>query len=547
MSGCLSDDEVIAFLGGSLPEGPRSEADEHLARCGDCRHVVAEAARGLDDADALLHGSLRGAAVTGLTGSTVGYGHTRRISALPAAPLLPGALVSRYQVVRPIGAGGSGVVYEAHDPQLGRRIALKMVRPDAAEAESRGPGRLLREAQAMARLSHPNVVNVHDAGRFEGQVFVAMEFVDGHTAAQWMLTRPPWQKVLQVFLEAGQGLAAAHAAGLIHRDFKPENVLIGNDGRVRVSDFGLARAINFGDPGVGDAANGDAPEAAAVTSEAVLEREPFATPLLTLTEAGALAGTPAYMAPEQFQAARADERSDQYNFSASLYTALYGRRPFGGPEGEALTLRSLARSVIAGDLHVPPDDGRVPAVVLRIVRRGLATDPQQRFASMAALLVELRSLLAEAEERDKTEQRLRHALARPARVVGKLVATGAVTAALAGALIVAVTRPRIPVIPTRVAVAPVSTARAVPPTTATAHDRPPPGPVPASAVTAELGATRAARSFFHPRPDRRPPERLRKSVALPEPIAPAPAPRYGDRLKDPFTSHASASQPPRNQ
>ncbi len=157
-----------------------------------------------------------------------------------------GVAVGRYVVLDRIGAGGMGVVYAAYDPELDRRVALKLLRPDRFGGDA-GRLRLLREAQALARLTHPNVVAVYDVGTFGDRVFVAMELVEGETLRQWLRAEPrsprPWREVLERFLPAGRGLAAAHAAGLVHRDFKPENVLLGRDGRARVVDFGLAKAL----------------------------------------------------------------------------------------------------------------------------------------------------------------------------------------------------------------------------------------------------------------------------------------------------------------
>jgi serine/threonine protein kinase len=317
--------------------------------------MIGEAARALDDPDGELSASMVATRPQGAL----------RPRAVPPRPLEPGEVVARYRVVRLIGAGGAGLVHEAFDPQLGRRIALKMVRPDTSDEAARSPTRLLREAQAMARLSHPNVVAVYDAGIFEGQVFVAMELVDGRTVAQWLQeTRPGWPAVVRLFVEAGRGLAAAHSAGLIHRDFKPENVLLGDDGRPRVTDFGLARARDLGDPT-------SSPIATVLSS----------SPLLTLTDAGVVAGTPAYMAPEQFEGARADERTDQFNFCAALYRALYGQRPFGGEA--TVTMGALAREVSTGKLRPPPPGTPVPDQVFSLVARGLARDPADRFPALA--------------------------------------------------------------------------------------------------------------------------------------------------------------------
>ncbi len=226
-----------------------------------------------------------------------------------------GMMVGRYRLLTAIGRGGFGVVFEAVDTELGRRIALKLLgsqrRGEAAEA------RLMREAQAMARLSHPNVITVYDVGSFDGGVFIAMELVDGGTLAGWLAQPRPWRRVVELFLRAGRGLAAAHRAGLVHRDFKPENVLVGRDEQVRVTDFGVARMTDAaGDAGA--ATGGDARVAP------------------SLTRSGALLGTPAYMAPEQMDGAGSDARADLFSFCVALWEALYGARPFRGATVEEL-------------------------------------------------------------------------------------------------------------------------------------------------------------------------------------------------------------------
>src|SRR5437763_1115036 len=199
-----------------------------------------------------------------------------------------GATVGRYVVLDRIGAGGMGVVYAAYDPELDRRVAIKLLRPDRFSSEA-GRLRLLREAQALARLTHPNVVAVYDAGTFGDRVFVAMELVEGETLRQWLGEGPrSWREVLDRFLPAGRGLAAAHAAGLVHRDFKPENVLLGRDGRVRVMDFGLARVEEH------------AQESTALPMMVrALTEESVPRPLGPLTQEGRVLGTPNYMSPEQ--------------------------------------------------------------------------------------------------------------------------------------------------------------------------------------------------------------------------------------------------------
>jgi tetratricopeptide (TPR) repeat protein len=256
-----------------------------------------------------------------------------------AESLERGATVGRYVVLDRIGSGGMGVVYAAWDPELERRVALKLLRPERFGNEP-DRLRLLREAQALARLTHPNVVAVHDAGTFGDRVFLAMELVEGRTLRQWLAEGGrSWREILALFLAAGRGLAAAHAAGLVHRDFKPGNVLIGRDGRARVVDFGLARALGE-------------PEAA---------------------DWGFVQGTPAYMAPEQGRGASADARSDQFSFCVSLHEALFGELPFaddGSPRG-----------AFAGT--------RAPRWLREALRRGLRTPPEERYPSMDVLLREL--------------------------------------------------------------------------------------------------------------------------------------------------------------
>jgi tetratricopeptide (TPR) repeat protein/predicted Ser/Thr protein kinase len=315
---------------------------------------------------------------------------------VPAGDIETGTSVGRYIVLSTLGKGGSGVVYAAFDPRLDRKIALKLVQPTP-----RGHERLLREAQAMAQLSHPNVVAVHDVGTVGDRVFVAMELVDGGTLRQWQRAAPRgWRDVLRMYLAAGSGLEAAHARGLVHRDFKPDNVLVGSDGSVRVVDFGLVlRADTTEDslrtpslrPPVAR------PLAVSSTGDTVPSTAPTAAPSLDggtadhlasdgrLTHVGVLVGTPGYMAPEQFVESTTDARTDQFSFCVALYEGLYGQRPFAGRN-----VAELKAATAAGRIR-PPVRGRgVPASVHRAIERGLATDPARRWPSMSALLAELR-------------------------------------------------------------------------------------------------------------------------------------------------------------
>jgi tetratricopeptide (TPR) repeat protein len=290
----------------------------------------------------------------------------QRLRRLLRARLLDEALVEtridRYVVHERLGAGGMGVVFAAHDEQLDRRLAIKLVRRHDTAGPHQDQQRLIREARALARLSHPNVVAIYDVGMHGDRVFIAMELVRGMTLRRWTeASLRSWSETLRCFVQAGEGLAAAHAAGITHRDFKPDNALVGEDGRVRVLDFGLAQ-------GEGAEALGSVPSDGALGS-----------PRLTAT--GQVAGTPAYMAPEQFDGAPTDARSDQFAFCVALWEALFGERPY--PARDAMQLRlALAAGVIA----TPADAKVAPAWLRAVVERGLAADPQRRWPSMRALL-----------------------------------------------------------------------------------------------------------------------------------------------------------------
>ena len=301
--------------------------------------------------------------------------------------------IGRFQVLGRLGAGGMGVVYAAYDERLDRKIAVKVLRQDGG---SLGKQRLLREAQAMARLSHPNIVGVHEVGEDGDSVYVAMEFVRGKSLDRWLEEPRPWREVLAVFVAAGRGLQAAHEAGLIHRDFKPANAILGDDGRVKVLDFGLARA-------------GAAEE---------LEEAKTSLMAIRLTRTGAMMGTPAYMSPEQFAAEELTAASDQFSFFVALYEALYRGLPFTGD-----SVGALAVSVTQGRPAEPPGGSEVPAWVRSVVMRGLGRVPASRFPDMTTALAAL--------ERDPAKRRRRLAA-----VLGLVVASGGASAgamSLAGA------------------------------------------------------------------------------------------------------------------
>ncbi len=269
-----------------------------------------------------------------------------------------GAVVGRYIVLERIGAGSMGVVMSAFDPELDRRVALKLVRP-AVWSNPDSETELAEEARALARLNRPHSVAVHAVGTHAGHIFLAMEFVEGHTMRSWLSEgQHAWQEVLPLFLAAGRGLWAAHRQNLIHRDFKPENVMVDLEGRVRVMDFGLAQPPRGGRraPKTTSASAGD-------------------------VEHSVLVGTPAYMAPEQFEGEPATRRTDQFAFCVALYEALYGCRPFSGDSFVA-----IYESQQDGRRVLPSGMPTIPRWLNKVVARGLSLDPKERFDSLGALL-----------------------------------------------------------------------------------------------------------------------------------------------------------------
>jgi serine/threonine protein kinase len=279
----------------------------------------------------------------------------------------PGDFIARYRIRERIGEGGMGVVYAAEDPDLGRVVAIKLLRPVPGSEGEVHQRRMLREAQALARVSHRNLVTVYDVGTHEGRVWIAMEYVVGQTLDAWIAKgRRSWREIVDVFLGAGRGLAAVHAAGLVHRDFKPGNVLVGSQGTVQVLDFGLA--ARAGEPSPDD--EGD--------KRAQPDLDALAA---TLTTTGGIMGTPAYMAPEQFLRLGADARADQFGFCVALYEALYGHRPWKGRD-----LGELMVAVVGGLTKRPPALPGMPDEIRTVLIRGLRAEPTQRYADMNALL-----------------------------------------------------------------------------------------------------------------------------------------------------------------
>ena len=323
-----------------------------------------------------------------------------------------GESLGRYLVLDRLGSGGMGVVYTAYDPQLDRKVALKLLKIKVLGRSRRQEAhqRLVREAQALARLNHPNVVAVHDIGEVGDRIFLAMEYIDGQDLKHWLLHEErPWQEIVDVFVQAGRGLSAAHRAGLLHRDFKPANVILGSDGRARVLDFGLARPVEPGDGpevDVGDphgrhrivdalpaserrpnqdesSAPTEGMPAPAGPPKAVGSSTNISIGALNahLTRTGSFLGTLAYMSPEQIDG-KVDPRSDQFSFCVALYEALWGHSPFIDRTG-------MLKRAMQSNIQAPPRTGEVPLWLERVVMRGLRVDPEQRYGSMDALLDEL--------------------------------------------------------------------------------------------------------------------------------------------------------------
>ncbi|MDB4970375.1 MAG: Serine/threonine kinase [Myxococcales bacterium] len=354
---CLTDGEWAAFTAGKMDAATATAAARHLSGCDPCRVRF---------------------------GWTQPTAETRGGKPAAARPLLHddgldhGTQLGRYLILEQLGAGGMGVVYVAFDPQLDRKVAVKVLRTNLGVDQSRFRARMLREAKAMARLSHPNIVAVHDVGVEGDRVFLAMELVEGGTLKSWLRgKKPTWRQVLELYRGAGRGLAAAHAAGLVHRDFKPENVLVGADERARVTDFGLARSLASREtPSEETEASLDEDEAPPAVSADAMDSLDAA-----LTRAGTVMGTPGYMAPEQVYGEVADARSDQFGFCAALYEALYGQRAFPGSSADEVN-----QAVADGKVREPAPDSKVPAWLRRALLRGLRVDPDERWPSMDALI-----------------------------------------------------------------------------------------------------------------------------------------------------------------
>ncbi|MEX1367527.1 MAG: tetratricopeptide repeat protein [Nannocystaceae bacterium] len=287
-----------------------------------------------------------------------------------------GERIGRFIVLGTVGRGGMGTVYEAFDRTLDRRVAVKVLHE---YVDSEHQKRLIHEAQALAQLSHPNVVQVYEAGETGHRSFIAMELVQGSTLRRWLehQPRPDWRACVEIYLEAGAGLAAAHEQGLVHCDFKPSNAIVDDKGRVRVLDFGLARVAQGPEPSSATSVTGSR---LAIGSSSL--------------EAGTVMGTPSYMPPEQLEAEEIDARGDQYSFCVALFEAVYDERPFEGQTLDELISERRAERIVA-----VPRSSKVPAELGEILARGLAADPERRWPSMQVLLDRLRSVVAPRRRR----------------------------------------------------------------------------------------------------------------------------------------------------
>lgn len=360
MTPCLEENEIVDLVTGTLPPDAAREADAHIDECASCRLVLIELARVFE-----LKASNISAPPELDASPDPGGSSDASVLGLAVPAMARGSVIGRYVVLEFLGAGAMGVVFSAYDPELDRKVALKLLRTTARAKGSKE--RLVREARAVARIAHPNVVVVHEVGEHEASVFMAMEFVEGGTLATWLKDQPRTHAaILEAFIQAGRGLQAAHAAGIVHRDFKPLNVLMSADERPRVTDFGLA---------FGEARRDTDLELISVEQDISDE---------TLTRTGMMIGTPAYMAPEQFQRADVDARSDQFSFCVALYEALCGSRPFAGR-----TVSELSSNVVAGRIAEPQKLNALPRHVRAALERGLQPEPGARFPNMSALLAAL--------------------------------------------------------------------------------------------------------------------------------------------------------------
>jgi eukaryotic-like serine/threonine-protein kinase len=356
-SNCPTENDLIAFSAGEASHDCTKRIMIHLDDCTSCRQVVAA----VTQASAEVSLSQAETRQPPLSAFASNLQHS----------LAAGHVLGRYTISHTLGQGAMGAVYAAHDPALDRTVAIKVLH-NAFDGTAEQQARLVQEAKALAKINHPNVVAVHDVGFVDGNVFLAMEHVSGGTLRSWCNQRRPWRDIVNMYISAGQGLVAAHSVGVIHRDFKPENVLVDSDQRPRVSDFGLARAT----PRPGDQLDGTI--------------QPTA---VTHTQSGVMVGTPAYMAVEQFACEIADGKTDQFAFCVALFESLAGHRPFLGA-----TLADLSAAVADGAHDWPKPSRIIPNAIRNAVSRGLAPHRNDRFADMQQLLTVLRKAMRRRQQ-----------------------------------------------------------------------------------------------------------------------------------------------------
>ena len=335
-------------------------------------------------------------------------------------PALESHRIGRYLVLGTLGQGGMGTVLRAHDETLGRDVALKVLHDLRG---GRHEKRLLREAQALARLTHRNVVRVYDVQEIDGRLCMAMELVHGHSLDTWQLEPRPWSEVLEVYRQAGRGLAAAHAEGLVHRDFKPANCILDAEGVVKVLDFGLARGVgaDVETPAIEAEQTQHSQSISAEDSVRASRSQRMLDQAITRT--GTMLGTLSYMAPEQLMGQPAAPASDQFSFCVALYEALFGVRPFGGVTAMTIlyAIQSAVPDARSSRKGLPP----VPKWLVEVLRRGLSVATHQRFESMESLLAALERQLV----RRRRVRRGAVGIALAGTLGGALAISGAFTAA----------------------------------------------------------------------------------------------------------------------
>ncbi|TNE50812.1 MAG: serine/threonine protein kinase [Deltaproteobacteria bacterium] len=339
---CPDENQLMALTQGLLSDDEVRQLDNVLDQCTHCSELMVALAQDLSPYNS---------------------------GDYPEPDALPPVAIGRYNVKQMLGSGGMGVIYEAYDEDNQRPVALKLIRPDVLDPYRREAhrARMLREARLLASLHHPNIPNIYEVGTWNDQVFLAMQLVSGTNMRQWLdQANPDWTDIVAAYLRAGEGVVAAHNANIVHRDIKPDNILVEDTGNVYITDFGLARL--------------DQTTISSIGMHSAPHRPPA---LLSLTGTGDILGTPAYMPPEQYKGQGVSKRSDQFSFCVSLYEALYGMRPFAGQ-----TMEELIQAAQDGRVF-RPRFSEIPNDVLQVLIRGMHPVPRERYGSMRELLTAL--------------------------------------------------------------------------------------------------------------------------------------------------------------